>query len=376
MKKILLFLAALLPQSLGFCGDFNRVEHTYATLLTSNDGELIELGAKSMYNVGNKNPDLLDIVAEVLWISVEQGVKPDKRVIKYNSRSEEDTVSWLAKTLGESGLGGYRSVLKESFALTKSKKLKRYIKQAYDSLGDYDGESYQVGSVSIDSVRDSLNDYRKNESVKSTDFSKIKNGQVIEEVYDEHGLPDDISLGFRRIYRPGVFIYHPLLRVHYVGKGMVEFDHADNEDKKWMVYNLYKPLDVDMKISRDDNLGIIKHSLLMQAGFVVKQTAQKIYKEKLFSTDILDVAAERVYHSMDSVDDETADGIAWIFNSIGASKNGRYRYVTEYAIEHSANDKVIRYAQKVLGQLSTADSVGQYKKGDIAVSSGADGKTE
>lgn len=366
MKKIILILIVMFPYGAGFCGSFSPVEHTYATLLISNDGELIEVGAKSIYYENNKNTHLLDIVAEVLWLSIQQGVRADKRLIKYNSRSEEDTVSWLAKALGNSGLGRYQSVLKESFELAESKKLKKYIKQASDALGKYDGDFYQPGNISLDTVRQSLEspEYKNPGKAGSAEFSTIKNGKTLDEVYAALGLPDELSMGFRRIYRPAVFIYHPLLRVQYLGGGIVEFDHANNKDKKWMVSNVFKPIDIGIRLLEEDDLAMIKQSLLIQEGSIVRKTAQKIYKQRLFGADVLDVAAERIYHSLNDSDKELSDGMAWIFKSIAASKNGCYRYVTEYVINNSKNSKLVKYARKALNGLPS-DSECVYKKGDI-----------
>ncbi|GGW84951.1 hypothetical protein [Alteromonas halophila] len=137
-------MKALLSLTLGALLSFNVLaalspqEQKMEGMLLSGDLAQAKRVAKAISSEELFNPELLDIVAEILLRSY-----PDARP------SEVDAVAWLARSLGFSENGRYHAVLKEVVTSTGIDKLERHADSALDDLGDASGEQYQRGMYTM-----------------------------------------------------------------------------------------------------------------------------------------------------------------------------------------------------------------------------------
>lgn len=102
----------------------------------------IKGAAQSIYNSGEKNPEVLDVAAEVLLERYPNAATADI-----------DTLAWVCKALGASGNGRYYGVLDQVANGNVHRKLAKYAKQARDSLGSASGDQYVKGTVSLAALK-------------------------------------------------------------------------------------------------------------------------------------------------------------------------------------------------------------------------------
>jgi hypothetical protein len=106
--------------------------------LRNGGAESIRRAAKSMYENGEANTQVLDVAAEVL---LDRYVTTDENTV--------DALAWVMKALGNSGSGRYYDVLSEVSKTKNYRKLRGYAEAAIESIGASEGVQYQRGMFDL-----------------------------------------------------------------------------------------------------------------------------------------------------------------------------------------------------------------------------------
>ncbi len=156
----------------------------YIDLLANGGPISIRDAAKSIYNTGEKDPQVLDTLAEVV---LENYQKSDRDYV--------DAISWAAKALGNSGNPRYHDTLNEVAEHGGHSKMQKYAKQSLKQLDSGTADQYKKGMVSLAS----LNKASESKSNKPTaaaaksgspqPITVVKAGMSMQEVYDLIGQP-------------------------------------------------------------------------------------------------------------------------------------------------------------------------------------------
>jgi hypothetical protein len=123
----------------------DAAEQSYVERLIKGGPGSIRDVAESLYNTGNKNPEVLDIAAEVL-------------IERYPTAGEDqgnvDAAAWLCRALGASGNFRYRALL-DRISDDKSvhRKLRNHCEKASKSLPKAGSDTYVAGTVSLANLR-------------------------------------------------------------------------------------------------------------------------------------------------------------------------------------------------------------------------------
>lgn len=180
MKSLSVFLTALLMS--GAAWGLDAAGQRYIDQMTQGSMSSVKSAARSMYNTGEKNTQVLDVAAEVL-------------LQNYANASDPDAIAWVAKALGKSGNGRYYGVLKEVADSKADKRILKHTNNALKEIGKPSGSQYVKGTVNLKTVSKTRAaapaKSAKNTSGKGLEI--IKKGMTMEEAYDLVGPPTTSS---------------------------------------------------------------------------------------------------------------------------------------------------------------------------------------
>ncbi|MGC3979797.1 MAG: hypothetical protein QM808_00880 [Steroidobacteraceae bacterium] len=203
----------------------------YAQMLASGGPGTISSAAQDIFNTGMKDPEVLDLAAQVL---VDLGPKT------LLSGEFADSASWLCKALGISGNGRYKAVLESMSKANINKKTKKWCEKSADQLPKGAADSFVAGSVNVDSYKDggkgatvaaakpapAAAAKAAPASGKPVDFSLVKEGMSQAEVDDLLPAPTAQSTRMTgKQFQPFNFGAKDLQRLKYLYKGVghIEF---------------------------------------------------------------------------------------------------------------------------------------------------------
>ncbi len=197
--------------------------------------------AQSIYNGTERNPEVLDIAAEVLL----QGYRRPGYV-------QIDATSWLCKALGASGNARYRGVLEEVADQAVDKKVRKYAAQSLGMLPKSGAAPYLAGTVDLTKLRDSAITTREQPPARSqagpaaageagtAAFDRIGHGMSMEEVFALIGQPTATTSRITgKAWAP--FYYGgdtARMFALYKGKGRVVFSNASRFAPVWRVIDI------------------------------------------------------------------------------------------------------------------------------------------
>jgi len=203
--------------------EFTGREHTEVMLLLSQSDFDVRLAAKSLYRLGSDRQDLLDMFAEVTWSACSG-----------NRLMRQDTLSWLAKALGNTKQTRYANLLDYCLSSTTHKNTIKHLKLARASLEGTTINSFEGGKIDLGQVRERLT--KKNSSTSHShmakQFGEIRGGQSLDDVYSIFGIPNDVSgvnvpLGRAGYSYVRVQTSNDLIVLGYSGLGTIRFIYND-----------------------------------------------------------------------------------------------------------------------------------------------------
>ncbi|MBL4850975.1 MAG: hypothetical protein JKY90_01660 [Gammaproteobacteria bacterium] len=208
-------------------------------LLTNGGPISIRNAAKSIYNTGERDQQVLDVLAEVLLESYQ---KPP-------SRDQVDAMSWASKALGRSGNARYRDTLEEVASNGSHRKLRKHAKKSLRHLDKGTVEQYTKGSASLAAASENSAEEpsKPAATVASTKSSTkepitiIRPGMGMAEVYDLAGEPTArISHETGKRWIPFNFKGADNVRTIalYKGQGRIIFANESNYSSGWKVIDI------------------------------------------------------------------------------------------------------------------------------------------
>ncbi|MBL4851590.1 MAG: hypothetical protein JKY90_04830 [Gammaproteobacteria bacterium] len=125
MKHVLLALSIALFSlfSMSSQAELNPIEQTVVDMMLEGDLRQLKAAVRRVHDAEIFNTEVLDVAAEIMLVTY-----PD------TYKAELDTLSWLAKALGESGNNRYYGVLSEVVDKTRFKKLRNHSKKSLKKL--------------------------------------------------------------------------------------------------------------------------------------------------------------------------------------------------------------------------------------------------
>jgi hypothetical protein len=203
----------------------------YTTMLASGGPGTISNAAQDIFNTGMKDPEVLDVAAQVL-VDIQS-----KTLL---SGEFSDAAAWLCKALGISGNGRYRPVMESVINAEIHKKTRSHCKKAVELLPKGATDAFVAGSVNVESYKDggkgkaavaakpapAAAAKAAPASGKPVDFSLVKEGMSQQEVDDLIGPPTAQSTRMTgKQFQPFNFGAKDLQRLNYLYKGVghIEF---------------------------------------------------------------------------------------------------------------------------------------------------------
>jgi hypothetical protein len=193
--------------------------------------------AQDIYNGIERNPDVLDVLAEVL----AQGYQRPGHM-------QVDATSWMCKALGASGQPRYRGLLRQIADTAAERKVRKYAQQSLEMLPQGQAEPYVPGTVDLGRMRDlpareeqpsrPPSEYPgPAKTVEHGDFTVVRHGMSMEEVVDLIGPPTaTTSRVTGKAWAP--FYYGgdtARMFALYKGRGRIVFSNASRYAPVWRV---------------------------------------------------------------------------------------------------------------------------------------------
>lgn len=358
---------------------FEGIDHTYAALLASGETKSAKIVAVALYQEESNNIELLDIVAELLWL----GSKEELEITS-------DDLAWLAKSLGGSRLSRYRKVLQQADANmailearyksvqkpesdeesdtsneymtpqqavnevvssisfeVNHKKVRSYISDALKNISKEKNEQFITGKMDLKVLQERIESNRKTnfKDRGQLEFSKIERGISIYDIYDKIGLPDYehyYNVTKRQAFAGGVLV--PQLQVTYQDKGTIQFLRNKVEYGRvvWKVHRVFP--EKKFTVYEDEPEGLID-KLESTNPNAIRKAAKKLYQEEKLEVEILDLVGKVIWKYKNTDDHIMVDAIAWLCKVVGKSRNPRYQTLISEVSKTTENSKIEKYAE-------------------------------
>lgn len=196
--------------------------------------------AQDVYNGIERNPDVLDVMAEVL----AQGYQRPGHL-------QVDATSWMCKALGASGNVRYRDLLQRIADTASERKVRKYAQQSLEMLPPGNSQPYIVGTVDLNRLKErsaqeqepprhSAPSQRSQTMADSGSFERVRHGMSMEEVFDLIGAPTATTSRITgKAWAP--FYYGgdtARMFALYKGRGRIVFSNASRFAPVWRVIDV------------------------------------------------------------------------------------------------------------------------------------------
>lgn len=234
-KKLILLASLMLSISMfsQLSSAASAVAQRYIDQLAQGGPHTIRGVAQSIVNTGETDPELLDVLSEVLLQNYTR-----------SSKTDTDANAWASRALGSSGNGRYRSVLEQVIEKSDNRKLKKYAKKALKSLPKDGSAQYTAGTVSLDKLKASAAKSKPAQTSQASNngntlpISEVKIGMSIQEVYSMCGQPTNtVSHQTGKAWIPFNYKGGDVARQIgiYKGQGRVVFSNVSAYSSAWRV---------------------------------------------------------------------------------------------------------------------------------------------
>jgi len=238
MKSPIVFLTTLLLSGTVLAVDV--VDQRYIDEMTQGGMASVKDAARSMYNTGETNTQVLDVAAEIL-------------LQNYANASDPDAMAWVAKALGRSHNGRYYNVLNEVVRSNADKKLRKHAGAALKEIGSATGDQYVKGGVDLVAVRNhkapASRTAAKNKAAPAaaapaaapaatSGLDVIRKGMSMQEAFALVGAPtSSTARATGKAWIPFNYKGGDLVRSYalYKGKGRIVFSTSSRYDSTYRV---------------------------------------------------------------------------------------------------------------------------------------------
>ncbi len=192
--------------------------------------------AQNIYNGIDRNPDVLDVVAEVLLQTYQRP-----------GFIEVDATSWMCKALGASGDVRYKGVLQQIADKTSERKVRKYAEQSLAMLPQGNAAPYIAGTVDLKKLRAGALQTQEPQRPDATkgvpgevSFDRITIGMSMDEVFAFIGEPTATTSRITgKAWAP---FYHggdtARMFALYKGKGRIVFSNSSRYAPVWRVIDI------------------------------------------------------------------------------------------------------------------------------------------
>ncbi len=197
--------------------------------------------AQEIYNGFVRDPEVMDVVAEVLLQSYQRP-----------GYIQVDATSWLCKALGASGNLRYKGILQQIADPAAERKVRKYAEQSLDMLPEGSAPPYIAGTIDLTRLREgymrtpqeqaprSFNGPPPSNDSASSSFDRITHGMSMDEVFALVGQPTATTSRITgKAWAP---FYHggdtARLFALYKGKGRIVFSNASRYAPIWRVIDI------------------------------------------------------------------------------------------------------------------------------------------
>ncbi len=193
--------------------------------------------AQDIYNGIERNPDVYDVLAEVLSRNYQRG-----------GYIQVDATSWMCKALGATGDARYRLLLEQIADKARERKVRRYAETALEMLPTGQAQPYLPGTIDLDKLRQ--RQVRQEAPPQNPGriqggappqgqghFSRIHPGMSMEEVYDLIGHPTSSTSRITGKAWAPFYFGGDTARMFalYKGRGRIVFSNASQFAPVWRV---------------------------------------------------------------------------------------------------------------------------------------------
>lgn len=357
MKKLLILVLflALLDVSILSAAEkskpFTGINHTYAVLLSGKDMQGVRLAAKSVVKDAQTDPRLIELAARKLF---------GKNTAK--DKVTADALAWCARVLETHGTARYNKALAQLLNQDISKKLKKYVLIAQESVAQRPTDQPQFDPNSKP-VNLNLDSPVAAKPGSKADKMSLKIGDPIEKVYQQLGHPIDVKVVSRRGGHGWIKIEVSNLEAAFQDFGTIIFVRDDKKGTGWTIRRVLANTSISTELLNSE-FGEYISEINSNNPDNIRRIARRIYKEEKYSSEILDHAAERILSEPATSDRQMQDAKAWLCRIIGESGNSRYYSILKEISEGSESKKIRKYAKKALKNISES-SVDQYQQGAV-----------
>lgn len=356
----------VIPSGL-FAAPAPAVDHTFSTLLLSQNSVWVKSLARSIHANPGHAEQVTDVAAEVLAQSCDKKIGLDI-----------DTQAWVAKALGATQKQRYEAVIRRCIDQVGGK-FERHADKALDQLS-VAGPSYTAGTVDIAALRGQLASQAAADQrdLPKSLLNEVTVGSDMKDVYQRFGLPDQVKMatgvasysssakvsgwapvGVRWGARGAAAARDAAPRIIAAYDGFATVQFMQPAHGQWVVESLTgwgmeaAPTGPNAHLISGINAG---------SAPIFKSTIVDMYKRSVFDQDLLDRVAKRLSINKGNGEAQMIDALSWACKLLGLSSNARYRSVLKDVAENGYHRKLRKYANRGLDDLPSGN-VEQYQPG-------------
>ncbi|MFI4967373.1 MAG: hypothetical protein ACHQAU_01500 [Gammaproteobacteria bacterium] len=324
-------------------------QDAYAMLLLSPSADDVGTGGIALQQDTPKDPAMLDLAAERLCIFVNR----DKDV---DTDDNPGAVTELAKALATSGDTKYRALVEQALQESHDKDTRKDLTKTLSMFPNTPAHEYTPACLPLDELRAQTFPVRTPSTPDRKLLEGLQEGTSLDQVYQTAGMPSMVRK-FMDVHIHIFNIFHPVhvdreIVLYYGFEGAA---HLIESGTEWKLSRVVIPA-IDFTIIPQVDPNSTHHALIENVLSPdpddYSQAADDIMDGKIFTTDVLDIVATRVWMERGADDDEyetrsTAD----LCESLGASGNPRYRTLLEAVAKAADNHKIQKSAKNALDKL-------------------------
>jgi hypothetical protein len=334
----------------GFCmAAVQGKQDAYAMLLLSPSADDASTGGIVLQQDTPKDPAMLDLAAERLCIFVDR----DKDV---DTDDNPGAVTEISKALAMSGNTKYRPLVEQALHASQDDDTRKDLTKILAMFPNTPAQQYTPACLSLDELRAKTLPGRAPSTPDRAVLTGLEEGTGLDHVYQLAGTPSLVKKFIHVKVNP-FMIFHPVhadreIVLYY---GFVGGVHLLYDGTEWKVSRVVIPatdLTVIPQVDPNAEHRALIESILSPDPDDFSQAADQIEDGKIFTTDVLDIVATRIWMERAADHDEYEMGSTTdLCESLGASGNPRYRTLLETVAKVAQNYKVHRAANKAAGKL-------------------------
>lgn len=326
-----------------YTGPIEYELHGYLSLLSSTNPIESKLGTRSIYQDELFEPEILDIVAEQLFVNK----------VNEDSPAFVDTIAWYAKTLGESKNARYAEILSWAKQHYSNKKIHKHIDEAVKSISRVDGNQYKSSNVSLGRLRKQLAEYGNSKVVarEKREYNNLMTTMNLREMYKLLGTPDaieDLSV------RSGWGMYGRsalMLLVHYYDYGAIQFIYDGDTKPGWILRHLM-PSTASLDEVYAGPHRNLANTLWSARGSGLWMTMHPIIDDLKADPSMMQLLSKRLLVSADTLDKWEIKALAHISRFIAATGDKEYLPILQEAAQKSGDSDLRDYIDDAIERLS------------------------